>query len=148
MKRYQPYYLQGKYKFKIIAKLQYTDIRMVKILKSWQYLVLMGIYSKWTPGVGDGQGGLACCDSWGRKESDTTERLIWSDASEGKESVYLQCRRPGFNPWVGKIPGRRKWQYSCLENSMDRGTRQATKSMGSQRVGYNWVTNTHTQLDL
>ena len=29
----------------------------------------------WTSGVGDGQGGLACCDSWGRKESDTTERL-------------------------------------------------------------------------
>ena len=27
----------------------------------------------WTPGVGDGQGGLACCGSWGRKESDTTE---------------------------------------------------------------------------
>ena len=31
--------------------------------------------SEWTPGVGDGQGGLACCDSWGCKESDTTERL-------------------------------------------------------------------------
>ena len=29
----------------------------------------------WTPGVGDGQGGLACCDSWGCKESDTTEQL-------------------------------------------------------------------------
>ena len=29
----------------------------------------------WTPGVGDGQGGLACCDSWGRKESDAIERL-------------------------------------------------------------------------
>ena len=28
-----------------------------------------------TPGVGDGQGGLACCDSWGCKDSDTTERL-------------------------------------------------------------------------
>ena len=28
-----------------------------------------------TPGVGDGQGGLACCDSWGRKESDMTKRL-------------------------------------------------------------------------
>ena len=27
------------------------------------------------PGVGDGQGDLACCNSWGRKESDTTERL-------------------------------------------------------------------------
>ena len=33
----------------------------------------------WTLGVGDGQGGLACCDSWGRKESDTTERLNWID---------------------------------------------------------------------
>ena len=29
----------------------------------------------WTPGVGDGQGGLARCGSWSRKESDMTERL-------------------------------------------------------------------------
>ena len=36
--------------------------------------------SEWTPGVGDGQGGLACCDSWGRKESDTTERLNWTES--------------------------------------------------------------------
>ena len=35
----------------------------------------------WTPGVGDGQGGLACCGSWGSKESDTTERLNWTEAS-------------------------------------------------------------------
>ena len=27
----------------------------------------------WTPGVGDEQGGLACCDLWGHKELDTTE---------------------------------------------------------------------------
>ena len=40
---------------------------------------LNGCESGWTLGVGDGQGGLACCDSWGRKESDTTEQLIWSD---------------------------------------------------------------------
>ena len=35
------------------------------------------VYSEfeWTLGVDDGQGGLACCDSWGRKESDMTERL-------------------------------------------------------------------------
>ena len=32
-----------------------------------------------TPGVDDRQGGLACCDSWGRKESDTTERLYWTE---------------------------------------------------------------------
>ena len=29
----------------------------------------------WTPRVGDGQGGLVCCSSWGHTESDTTERL-------------------------------------------------------------------------
>ena len=29
----------------------------------------------WIPGVGDGQGGLGCCDSWGHKESDMTARL-------------------------------------------------------------------------
>ena len=40
---------------------------------------LDGRESQWTPGVGDRQGGLACCNSWGRKESDTTEQLIWSD---------------------------------------------------------------------
>ena len=33
----------------------------------------------WTVGVGDGQGGLACCGSWGHKESDTTERLNWTE---------------------------------------------------------------------
>ena len=40
---------------------------------------LDGCESEWTPGVGDGHGGLARCDSWGHKELDTTEWLIWSD---------------------------------------------------------------------
>ena len=40
---------------------------------------LDGRESEWTSGVGDGQGGLACCNSWGSKESDTTERLNWAD---------------------------------------------------------------------
>ena len=33
----------------------------------------------WTPGVGDGQGGPACCRSWYRRESDTTEQLNWTE---------------------------------------------------------------------
>ena len=49
-------------------------------MAGWQHW-LNGRESQWTPGVGDGQGGLACCDSWGRKESDTTEWLIWSEES-------------------------------------------------------------------
>ena len=43
-------------------------------MAGWHHL-LDGRESEWTPGVGDGQGGLARCDSWGRKESDTTEQL-------------------------------------------------------------------------
>ena len=39
---------------------------------------LDGRESERTPGVGDGQGGLACCDSWGHKELDTTKQLNWS----------------------------------------------------------------------
>ena len=34
---------------------------------------------EWTPGVGDGQRGLACCDSWGRKVLDTTEQQKWTE---------------------------------------------------------------------
>ena len=33
----------------------------------------------WTLGVGDGQGGLACCSPWGHKESDTIEQLNWTE---------------------------------------------------------------------
>ena len=33
----------------------------------------------WALGDGDGQGGLVYCDSWGRKESDMTERLNWTE---------------------------------------------------------------------
>ena len=40
---------------------------------------LNGHESEWTPGVGVEQGGLACCDSWRRKESGMTERLNWTE---------------------------------------------------------------------
>ena len=40
----------------------------------------------WTPGVGDGQGGLVCCNSWGRKESDMTERLNWTELKPLEET--------------------------------------------------------------
>ena len=43
----------------------------------------------WTLGVGDGQGGLACCGSWGHNESDMTERLNWTEAILGYWSQIL-----------------------------------------------------------
>ena len=44
---------------------------------------------EWTLGVGDGQGDLACCSSWGCKESDTTERLNWTELIEDCERLDL-----------------------------------------------------------
>ena len=46
---------------------------------------------EWTPGVDDGQGGLVCCDSWGHKESDTTELLNWTELTESYINVIYIC---------------------------------------------------------
>ena len=53
---------------------------------------LDGLKSEWTPGVGDGQGGLTCCNSWDCKESDTTEWLNWTELkrSPQRNSKKLQ----------------------------------------------------------
>ena len=56
-------------------------IFMWKVLCERMISVFLGYLSR--SGIagsyGDGQGGLACCNSWGRKESDTTEPLNWTD---------------------------------------------------------------------
>ena len=72
---------------------------------------------------------------WIRKNSFSLPEGFWAESfvfrgllgfprwCSGKESVSL-CRRHGFDPWVGKIPGvgnGNPLQYSCLENSMNRG---------------------------
>ena len=51
-----------------------------------------GRESEWTPGVGDGQGALACWDSWGHKESDMTERLNWTELTV-------------WGLWIGMLEG-------------------------------------------
>ena len=92
--------------------------------------------------------------------------------SDGKE-FFQECRRPRFDPWVGKIPWRMEWQPTLvfvLGNPMDRGTWQATVpgviksqtrlsnkhclpgkgqrnlvgcSPWACRVGHDWATSTH-----
>ena len=62
----------------------------------------------------------------------------------GKEPA-CQCGRHGFDPWVRKIPWRRKWQpatYSCLENPMGREAWRAYSPWGRKRVRHNW-SHTH-----
>ena len=52
----------------------------------------------WTLGIGDGQGGLACCDSWGRKKLDTTERLNWTELNSAiKKNEII----PSAATWMG-----------------------------------------------
>jgi len=61
---------------------------------------LDGRESEWTLGVGDGQGGLACCDSWDRRVGhDWATDLIWSDSAKKlkKKHDYIQ-------PWCTTFP--------------------------------------------
>ena len=56
----------------------------------------------WTPGVGDGQGGLACYDSWGHKESDTTEPLTSTELPTRTLFVSVSkhwSRQGGYVSW-------------------------------------------------
>ena len=59
--------------------------------------------------------------------------------------ICLQCRRHGFDLWVRKIPWKRKWnplQYSCLENSMDRGAWWVTAHGVAKRLETTeWLNN-------
>ena len=73
---------------------------------------------EWTPGVGDGQGGLACCNSWGHKELDTTEWLNWTELSLNLWYIAFNlCALCAYSTEGNGTP----LQYSCLENPMDEG---------------------------
>ena len=61
-------------------------------MAGWHHL-LNGCESEWTPGVSDGQGGLACCDSWGHKESDTTEQLNWTENKTKRKGLRKLLKR-------------------------------------------------------
>ena len=75
---------------------------------------------EWTPGDGDGQGGLACCDSWGRKELDTTEQLNWlTDLTwqNVRASLLAAGKESTCNAWdPDLIPGFRRicWRRDRL----------------------------------
>ena len=58
---------------------------------------------EWTTGVGDGQGVLACCDSWGCKESDTTEWLNW--LTDDPVAITLLFRVRVYTPFLCFLSG-------------------------------------------
>ena len=81
-----------------------------------------GCESEWTPGVGDGQGGLVCCDSRGHKELDTTERLNWSELN----LVMSMCRvfscvvGRGCLLWSMNSLGKTLWTFALLYSVLQR----------------------------
>ena len=119
--------------------------------------------SEWTPGVGDGQGGPACCDSWGCKESDM---IVWLNWTELISTAERNCSTQGYTPTPSGEPHRpvaeKDWgmeengelgdkMVGChhwpngLEfeqtpgNSEGQGSR-VQQFMGLQRVGHNSAT--------
>ena len=63
----------------------------------------------WTPGAGDGQGDLACCGSWGHKESDMTEQLNWTESINiiKLQNIKLIHRNP-FHSYTVTIKVRKR----------------------------------------
>ena len=86
---------------------------------------LDGRESEWTPGVGDGQGGLACCNSWVRKESDTTEQLNWVKFTYSSPSLFprmstftlaISCLTTFNLPWFMDLTFQVPIQYCSLQH--------------------------------
>ena len=118
----------------------------------------------WTLGVGDGQGGLVCCGSWGHKESDITERLNWRHMIQ---RIYKLLTKPNLD--IGAFPmaqqvknlpamqEAQEMQVWSLDQEDPLEKEMATYSsilaweipwtekhgrlwsVGSQRVGYDWA---------
>ena len=79
---------------------------------------LVGHGFDWTPGVGDGQGGLTCCDSWGRKESVTTERLNWTE--EVRKRQTPQFKKLAEDMKQQFLRGRTRLKISKWNNAQEK----------------------------
>ena len=78
---------------------------------------------------------------WGCKESDMTEwlKILGLPLWLSWQRIHLQCGRPGFYPWVGKIPWRRERLLTpVLLPGEFHGQRSLAGSIGSHRVRHNW----------
>ena len=85
---------------------------------------LMDVF-EWTLGVGDGQGGLVCCNSWGRKESDTTEWLNWTESKKKKKLGIFRPAHCSLYPLCSQKRERIKnsflsFSFACILSHFSR----------------------------
>ena len=82
----------------------------------------MDVSLEWTLGDGDGQGGLACCDSWGHNELDTTEQPNWPELkylfsvtiSNDVVLVHIQITEVAFKELKSKEVSINYWQFGPI----------------------------------
>ena len=106
----------------------------------------------WTPGASDGQGGLECCSSWGHKESDMTEGLIWSEAettTTKKDLILALVVCLLFSSYELHRSGHIKGQqcssalyifFKMHRNNNWTGRPGVLWFTGLQRIGHDWAT--------
>ena len=79
----------------------------------------------WTTGVSDGQGGLACCGSWGCKELDTTERLNWTELNWASELNWTyKGNNVNTRPSIMQPPVSTLCRTPHLNNKQKKNTNQ------------------------
>ena len=81
---------------------------------------LNGCESDWTLGVGDGQGGLACCNSWCHKELDTTEQLNWTELQWGDKCGETCLNDESTQSKITTLPARTTTFMICIYLSRQR----------------------------
>ena len=98
-----------------------------------------------TPGVGDGQGGLACCNFWGRKESDMTKWLNWTELNhfQHHHTRFLSFRCRHNIIWLENISltfGQEFLSMSCfcLENKFINAGKVSSGDFRGQGSCYGW----------
>ena len=83
---------------------------------------------EWTPGVGDRQGGLVCCGSWCHKESDTTERLNWTELKTYRLPV-ISPERMGLFQIIRKLQCGNWYHISHFQVLAEQGKERGKGSL-------------------
>ena len=103
-----------------------------------------GHESEWTPGVGDGQGSLVCCYSWGHKESDTNEGVNWTELNihiQNLEKWYWRIYLQGSNGETDiekrlMVTGRGEERVRCMERLTWKLTLPYVKQIANRNLLY------------